>query len=247
MISNRFATAAFGLFLAALPASGVSLAALQNPVPAAERADTIEAADTAAAAGEPADTAEAPDPLRGFERLIGTWASGGTRQTFEWGVGGLIVRARSSVASEEGERLVAEGVFLHDPLRDVVRGYFAAIEMPAAYFEYSARWEGDTLIAHLTTTEPHGDARRYVEQWRVVSPDRIAWSLRTGEDEDGPVVMTAELVRVAEPEAAPRDDANGDGGEGDDDGGEGAGNDGVGAESVAGRGAAAEGATRGGP
>lgn len=195
MTSHRVATAALGLLVAAAWAPARPLGAQEASPPDAAPADT---------------SARAGDPLHGFARLIGTWASGATRQTFEWGVGRLVVRARSSVAEGDAERLVSEGMFLHDPLRNDVRGYFAAIEMPASYFEYSVRWEDDALIAHLTTTEPDGSARRYVERWQLVSPDRIAWSLRAGEDEAGPVVATAEFVRTHE--AAAEDDA--DGGEG---------------------------------
>jgi hypothetical protein len=173
-------------------------------------AATLGALSPAGLASQDDTPAEDGGPLDGFERLIGTWVSGASAQTFEWGVGRLVVRARSTVANGDGGRLVSEGMFLHDPLREVVRGYFVAVEMPAAYFEYSARWEGDTLVAHLTTTAPDGRARRYVEHWRLADPDRIAWTLRDGEDESGPVVMTAEFEReVAAPDRAETADDEG--------------------------------------
>lgn len=141
------------------------------------------------------------EPLAGFERLIGTWAAGTSTQTFEWGVGRLVVRARSTVSEAGAARLVSEGLFLYDPLRNEVRGYFAAIEMPTSYFEYSARWQGDTLVADLTTTDPDGNPLRYLERWELAGEDRFRWTLRVGGDEQAPVVMSAEFRRVAVPAA----------------------------------------------
>jgi hypothetical protein len=161
-------------------------------------------ASATAAAQEPDPPPEAPaaGPLAGFDRLIGTWEAGSTRQTFEWGVGGLVVRARSTIVDEGGSALVSEGMFLHDPLRDEVRGYFAAVDMPVAYFEYTARWQGDTLVAHLTTTDAEGRPRRYVERCEVRGDDRIAWTLREGTDAGAAPTMRAEFRRVPDAPAA---------------------------------------------
>ena len=154
-------------------------------------------------------------PLAPFDRLIGTWAAGSTVQTFEWGVGRLVVRARSTLVDGDASRLVSEGIFLQDPLRGEVRGYFAAIDMPVAYFEYSARWEGDTLVANLTTTAPEGGAVRYVERWELLGDERFLWTLHET-TADAPAIMRAEFVRVPPPGGQTPDD----GGEATDRGGD---------------------------
>ncbi|HSM35872.1 MAG TPA: hypothetical protein VK837_05675 [Longimicrobiales bacterium] len=145
-------------------------------------------------------------PLAPFDRLIGTWAAGSTVQTFEWGVGRLVVRARSTLVDGDASRLVSEGIFLQDQLRGEVRGYFAAIDMPVAYFEYSARWEGDTLVANLTTTAPEGGAVRYVERWQLLGNERFLWTLHENAAADAPAIMSAEFVRVPPPGAQMPDD-----------------------------------------
>jgi hypothetical protein len=168
---------------------------------------------TGAAQEGPGEVDAEASQLAPFARLIGTWAAGTTVQTFEWGVGRLIVRARSTLVDGDASRLVSEGIFLQDPLRGEVRGYFAAIDMPVAYFEYSARWEGDTLVANLTTTAPEGGAVRYVERWELLGDERFLWTLHENADADAPAIMRAEFVRVPPPSVQTPGD---DGGEGKD-------------------------------
>jgi len=169
----------------------------------------------AAAQGDP----PAGDPLAGFERLIGTWTAGTTTQAFEWGVGRRIVRVRASVSEGDAARLYSEGIFLHDPLRDEVRGYLVAVDMSAGYFEYSARWDDDALVASLTTIHPDGSRRRYLERWEFTGEDRFLWTLREGEDGAASLLASAEFRRVppsaeeGEPDTAdPRGSADPPGG-----------------------------------
>lgn len=149
-----------------------------------------------AQADAPAEaTAPAAAPsLEPFERIIGTWVSGETIQTFEWGVGRLAVRARSEIQSDSTRRLVSEGLFLLDPTRDEIRGYFVAVDMPVPYFEYSVRWDGDTMLADLTTTGPDGSTQRYTETW-AVSADAFEWTLHDPQNPSTPV-MAATFARV---------------------------------------------------
>lgn len=167
---------------------------------------SLWAPPAAAAQGDP----PAGDPLAGFERLIGTWAAGTTTQAFEWGVGRRIVRVRASVSDEDGARLYSEGIFLHDPLRDEVRGYLVAVDMAAAYFEYSAHWAGDTLVANLTSIGPDGTRRRYLEGWEFTGEDRFLWTLRDGNEEGASLLASAEFRRVPGPavESEPPDTAD---------------------------------------
>ena len=145
------------------------------------------------APAEATGPAAAPS-LEPFERLIGTWVSGETIQTFEWGVGRLAVRARSEIQSDSTRRLVSEGLFLLDPTRDEIRGYFVAVDMPVSYFEYAVRWDGDTMLADLTTTGPDGATQRYTETW-AFSADRFEWTLHDPEKPSAPV-MAATFARV---------------------------------------------------
>lgn len=166
--------------------------------PAGPSSLPLAAALLASLCGPPAAAAQGdppPHPLAGFERLIGTWTAGTTTQAFEWGVGRRIVRVRASVAEEDGARLYSEGIFLHDPLRDEVRGYLVAVDMTAAYFEYSARWDDDALVASLTTIHPDGSRRRYLERWEFTGEDRFLWTLREGEDGES-LLASAEFLRV---------------------------------------------------
>ncbi|MEN8374877.1 MAG: hypothetical protein ABFS34_05455 [Gemmatimonadota bacterium] len=163
----------------------------------AAAAAVVTAAPCALGAQQPADTAA---PMAGFERLIGAWRSGSTVQVFEWGPGRLAVRARSHLTAEEGSRQVSEGLFLHDPLRDEVRGYFVAVEMPVSYFEYSVDWQGDVLVAELTTTDVEGRTQRFIERWSFVEADRFLWTLLAGADgADSAPIMSAEFERVVWP------------------------------------------------
>ncbi len=107
----------------------------------------------------PQTTAERLAP---FERLVGKrWFLGeSTMQEFEWGVGRQSVRARGYVvAGGEAAELISEGTWFWHPGAQAIKGAFTAVDMPISFFDYTTRFEGDSIVSELTAYPPSGGHR----------------------------------------------------------------------------------------
>jgi len=117
-------------------------------------------------------------PLAPFERLVGgEWHMEQSHQVFEWAVGGKAIRARSYIASDDAPVLVGEGAWFWHPDDRVIRGYQLADGMGVDLFEYTSRWEGDTLVSELLAFDAAGTATEYRETWEFTGPDAYEWTL----------------------------------------------------------------------
>jgi hypothetical protein len=122
--------------------------------------------------------ASAPHPLASFERLIGgQWYLAGSYQEFEWGVGRRSVIARSYFVVEGIPKLVSEGVWYWHPEKKRIRGIFIAIDMPVEVFEYTTRFEGNSIVSELAAYNADGTKTMYKEVWEFLDDAHFAWTL----------------------------------------------------------------------
>lgn len=131
------------------------------------------------ARSEEADTSPPQaGPLAPFARLVGgQWWLGESYQEFEWGVGRRSVRARSYFIVDGTPRLVSEGSWFRHPGRQQIRGFFTAIDMPVALFEYTTRFEQDRMVSELRAFDPDGGETRYLEILTFTSESQFVWKL----------------------------------------------------------------------
>lgn len=119
---------------------------------------------------------EDANPLTPCERLVGgEWYSDQNYQIFEWGVGKKSVNGTSYWVVDGEPKLVGEGFFFWHPGDEAIRGYFTGTEMGIDLFEYSVKWDGDRMIADLTT---YGSmAGDFEEIWEFTSDSTFEWTL----------------------------------------------------------------------
>lgn len=119
-----------------------------------------------------------PNPLAGFERLVGgQWHLEGSYQEFEWGAGRRSVIARSYFLVEDKPKLVSEGIWYWHPGERKIRGIFTATDMPVELFEYTARFEENRLIGELAAYDADGARSTYTETWEFVNDAQFVWTL----------------------------------------------------------------------
>ncbi len=125
-----------------------------------------------------------------LDRLVGgRWVLGDTYQTFEWDLDRRTLRARSFITAEGTEKQVASGMWYWHPGEQAVRALFTAIDMPVSLFEYSTRFEGETMVSEVHTWDDAGTPTRYRETWEFVTPDRFEWTLFEPHGDDYKIVM----------------------------------------------------------
>jgi len=116
-------------------------------------------------------------PLAEFDRLVGGqwWMGDDSYHEFEWGLDRQMVKTRSYVVTDGEPKLVSEGVWFWHPGEGAIRGYHVAIEMPVSFFDYTTRFEGDTMISELDSFGEMGDS--YEETFEFTSPSEYVWTL----------------------------------------------------------------------
>ena len=124
--------------------------------------------------GEPS----AANPLADFERLIGgQWRLEGSYQEFEWGIGKRSVRGSNYFIVNGEPRLVSEGMWYWHPGDEMIKGVFAARDMPVDLFDYTTQFEGNRMVSELVSFGTHGDRTEYVETWEFTDDTHFTWTL----------------------------------------------------------------------
>ena len=142
------------------------------------------------------ETTGTENELEPFSRLIGgQWHLGNTYQVFEWGVGKRSVRAVSYVTGDDKPEAVSEGTWLWHPARKELMGYFTAIGMAEEFFEYTSRFEGNTMINALTTFTNDGEAKSYRETWEFKDADTYQWTLYDMTGDTPSKIMEGTFIR----------------------------------------------------
>ncbi|MGI9235555.1 MAG: hypothetical protein ACR2RD_18130 [Woeseiaceae bacterium] len=122
--------------------------------------------------------ASAPNPLAKFDRLVGgRWHLEGSYQEFEWGVGHRSIIARSYFLVQGEPQLVSEGIWYWHPEEKRIKGVFTAINMPIEFFEYTTRFEGNSLVSELAAYDAEGNKSTYTEMWEFVDESHFVWTL----------------------------------------------------------------------
>ena len=117
-------------------------------------------------------------PLAPFERLVGgQWQLGDSSLELEWGVGRRSVKSRSYFAIDGERRLVSEGTWFFHPGEQQIKGVFTAIDMPIDFFDYTTRFEGNTMVSDLVSYGPGGEKSVYVETWELTDASHYVWKL----------------------------------------------------------------------
>lgn len=120
----------------------------------------------------------APNPLEPFGKLVGgQWQLDGSYQEFEWGLGRRSVKARSYFVVEGEPRLVSEGIWFWHPGEEQIKGVFTAIDMPVVFFDYTTRFESNTMINDLRAYGVNGTETRYLETWDFIDDEHYVWAL----------------------------------------------------------------------
>jgi len=136
------------------------------------------------------------DPLAPFARLIGgKWYLGETSQVFEWGVGKKIIISSSYFVSDKGEKLVSQGNWFWHPGEKQLKGYFVAIDMPVAFFDYTTRFEGNKMINALKSYTPKGKLETYSEIFEFTSDNEYQWTLYSETPTGAKKVMEGKFIR----------------------------------------------------
>ena len=120
----------------------------------------------------------ATNPLQPFERLVGgQWHLGDSYQEFEWGVAQKSVKARSYFIIDGEAQLVSEGVWYWHPGKNTIEGRFTAIGMPVELFDYTTRFEGDTMVSDLRAYAASGKETVFEETWTFIDDTHFEWAL----------------------------------------------------------------------
>ncbi len=136
------------------------------------------------------------NPLAPFEWIIGgAWHFENAYQVFEWGVGKRSVKSKNYYIIEGDTTLVSEGSWFWHPGENQVRGYFTAIKMPVAFFDYSTRFEKNKIVSILKSYSPAGEESTYTEILESTSENTCEWSLLQETDEGSKKIMGSEFVR----------------------------------------------------
>jgi hypothetical protein len=123
--------------------------------------------------------AERDNPLSPFEYLIGgQWHLEGSYQEFEWGIGKQSVKAKSYFIMNEKPVLVSEGIWYWDPGQMKIKGIFTAINMPVSFFDYTTRFDNNTMENDLRTYNAEGIETSYLETWEFIDDNHFIWQLR---------------------------------------------------------------------
>ena len=109
----------------------------------------------------------------------------------------------SSVTSQDVDplqpKLVSEGYWYWHPGEKQIKGLFTAIEMPVVLFEYTTRFEGNTMVNDLKTFAANGSETIFAETWEFVDDTHFEWKL-TSELSDGTeAMMSGTYVRINPP------------------------------------------------
>lgn len=118
------------------------------------------------------------ESLSPFSRLIGgEWHLEGSYQVFEWGIGKMSVKANSYFIVDGKPKLVSEGFWFWHPGEKKIKGYFTAIEMPVAFFDYTISFQGNKMVNQLKSYSPQGKEDNYIETWEFTDNDHYVWTL----------------------------------------------------------------------
>ena len=58
-----------------------------------------------------------------------------------------------------------------------IKGAFTAIDMPVVFFDYTALFEGNKMVADLTAFDAQGVETAYVETWEFTDEAHYVWKL----------------------------------------------------------------------
>ena len=138
-----------------------------------------------------------PNPLEPFERLIGgEWHLENTYQEFEWGVGRQSVKARSYFIVDGQAKLVSEGAWYWHPGLQAIKGVFTAIDMPVVVFDYTTRFEGNTMLNDLKAYSENGNETVFKETWQFADNSQFEWKLTSILDDGSEAVMSGPYTRT---------------------------------------------------
>lgn len=133
----------------------------------------------AAQGAQAAPASESANPLDPFEQLIGgKWHLGDSSyQEFEWGVGRRSVKARSYFVVDGEAQLVSEGIWYWHPGEQTIKGTFTAKDMPFWLFDYTTRFEEDSMLSELAAYTGDGKLLAYTERIEFLDANRYEWTL----------------------------------------------------------------------
>lgn len=158
--------------------------------------------------GPPAKATESGDhPLAAFESLVGgEWTLGDGYQVLEWGVGKRSVIARSYQRGPAGPRLVSEGSWFFHPGKGAIVGYFTAVDMGVALFEYTTKGVPGGLESEIVTWDEQGRDAQYLERWILQGEDQYHWQLMTRADDGLSTVSEGTFTRRPPADAGAKGD-----------------------------------------
>lgn len=159
----------------------------------------VSLAAAAGAGSLRADTlSPSSNPLQPFERLVGgQWHLENSYQVFEWGVGRQSIRARSYFVVDGQAKLVSEGGWYWHPAQEVIKGTFTAIEMPVVFFDYTTRFEANTMVNELKAYAANGKETVFAETWEFVDDTHFEWKLTSELPDGSEAMMSGTYVRTS--------------------------------------------------
>ncbi len=140
----------------------------------------------------------AQDSLSQFSRLIGgEWHMGDSYEVFEWGVGRMSVKSKGYFVIDGEAKLVAEGIWVWHPGEKKLKGYFTAIDMPVAFFDYTTSFDDNKMENELKAYTSQGMEQNYIETREFIDNDHYIWTLYEMTSEGKTKIMGGNYERTA--------------------------------------------------
>lgn len=137
--------------------------------------------------------------LAAFDRLVGgEWHMADSYHVFRWGAANRSFHSQSFFVSHGTSIPVGEGSWYWHPGDRSIRGHQVAEGMGIDLFEYTSRWEGDTLINDLITYDAEGNTGNYEEHWEFTDADTYQWTLYSRTDDGLQRAMGGTFTRRAQ-------------------------------------------------
>ena len=113
-----------------------------------------------------------------------------------WGVGRQSVKARIYFIVDGQAKLVSEGAWYWHPGLQAIKGVFTAIDMPVVVFDYTTRFEGNTMLNDLKAYSENGNETVFKETWQFADNSQFEWKLTSILDDGSEAVMSGTYIRT---------------------------------------------------
>jgi hypothetical protein len=149
----------------------------------------------------PAEEKE-PNPLEALARFVGGgWIGEGrhgpdaafrTRVVYEWGLNRRLLKAKSFLSGDKGERLVYESVFTWHPQKKQL--IFLSVSAEGGIFEGAVEKKGDTFESHFDSFSG-SQVSKFRQTIQFLDDDHTVWTVFAKKGDDWVKVIESKQHR----------------------------------------------------